>query len=416
MTSFNTYACAACGQGVRASSAEYGRTVICDACQYANVFWSDSLPLSSSATGKGRGIKGESPESATLAGSAGDLNVTGQEAESLSEDALEGRVQELEDQLAEARNQLELKRRAERLERELAEARSQLESVSQGAATGQQPQGRTSRIQEPQLADGAGARVPATLPASGKASGGQAPQVSTAQNVTGGVMACLGLVASVVLFAVFEASWRSCTAEGASIETVSPDRVDTGRGTGGGVGGRESDLFVSETHGLRIRKPSGWRFVPALEIEAGRQRVSHSETTLDDLLARAPLPLVSMSRNSGGNPELSPTVQVGVLPKRPIAPLRLLENLAPELARQCTEFVLLEGPSPISLGGSRGAYIRFSHLLSFETGQSRSIESRSVYLETTNNTIVIGLSKAFGEDDRCDRDFDFILDSLRLHR
>jgi len=416
MTSFNTYACAACGQGVRASSAEYGRTVICDACQYANVFWSDSLPLSSSATGKGRGIKGESPESATLAGSAGDLNVTGQEAESLSEDALEGRVLELETLLAEARTKLELKRRADRLELELAEARSQLEGASQGAATRQQPQAEASRKNKPGTADGTGQKEPATDPAAGKTRGDQAPQVSTAQNLTGGAIGCLGLLASVVIFAVLEASTRSCTAKGASILPVSTDRMETGLVAGSEVKKSASDLFVSEAHGLRIRKPTGWRFVPAPEIEAARQRVSSPDTSFSDRLAQAASPLVSMTRHSEVNLALSPTVQVGVLPKKPTAPLPLLETLVPILDRQCTEFVLLEGPSPTSLSGVLGAYIRFSHLVSLETDQPRRIETRSIYLETSNMTIVIGLSQASGELDRCDWDFDFILESLRLHR
>ncbi len=181
--------------------------------------------------------------------------------------------------------------------------------------------------------------------------------------------------------------------------------------------GPEQDFFLEPQLRFGIRKPEGWRFLPAAWPPAVR-RFGTSAGAERPRLARTPF--VAMTRELGDGRQPQPTIQVTCRPmgRLSAAEIRLLLDAQLEvLSRELSGFERLATSFDTIIGGHRAAHVRYRCTLELRfDGRTTPVPvlTRSYLVPAPGRAFTITMSGGVPPLDRDETDFAAALASVRI--
>ncbi|HEY3353821.1 MAG TPA: hypothetical protein VGQ83_11275 [Polyangia bacterium] len=176
----------------------------------------------------------------------------------------------------------------------------------------------------------------------------------------------------------------------------------------------DPEVFDNAFAGVRIRKPKGWRFMTAPEVQRAREAMRDSSNALAGAgLALAPPPLVSITRYPADRAGFSPSIVVTsrVVPDGDLAPKELMEMLLPSLTAGFPGVTQAQAPAVTKVGGKDAAEAR----VRYAAGASKTpVETRLVMVRRGSTLLVFALTGAAKGPDRCDAELKAALGSVEI--
>ena len=181
------------------------------------------------------------------------------------------------------------------------------------------------------------------------------------------------------------------------------------------------NLFASGLAGVAVTKPPGWRFVANEEISKVRGDVKFDRQKFEEKMSQVQLPVVSIMKYSDTHLGANPTVQIGVQSKKKYPssnPRDLLRQIvtAMKSSHMLRDLKVLEDVRSINIDGIPAAVVSLSFTLQLNSGQNVPVLSRIHYAINSESVIIVGMSGPVSGQDKSDKEFTDILQSLRLAR
>jgi hypothetical protein len=179
----------------------------------------------------------------------------------------------------------------------------------------------------------------------------------------------------------------------------------------------DSNMFISQTAGIRVSKPSHWQFAGLGVVNDNRDRIKFGDSAMQKAIKNANTPLVAMLKYPEPHPEMNPSFQIGVKPLGALkeqTEAQLWKLILPALARTFKDFKVVKEPKEIVLGGKKMSAIEISYVLEMQTGETYPCQSRMILWIKGEYLFQIGIGTANPPKPGDLEDIEAILASIKL--